>query len=211
MLISMDFWIKFIWGSVSHRGPHAARGRQVPTCSYNHTLVIHGPTTTAIITLVTKYRNFYLCTATQLVFSILCRPELRAWTGPLGGSSSSAHTPQARRLHLTPLSSCSSIGGQIGNVFSEAARPLGCLRAVRTGNLGKEFKSSFSNLGQVYEEYSQRRSGDVPEAQDWAASELDSAPLLPALPHFHAQSWASYLILHRSSCSCSGQRVSEKH
>ena len=84
------------------------------------------------------------------------------------------------------LSSCLNIGGQIGNVvFSETAQPLECFWAVRTGNLGKEFKSSFSNLGQVYKEYSRRSSGYAPEAQDGAASELDSAPLFPALQHFY--------------------------
>lgn len=164
-------------------------------------------------TLVTKY-HLYLCAASQLVLLTLCRPEWWAWIDSQREQQLRAHTTSTTAF-CDSLSSCSNIAGKIGKaVLSETAQPLGWFQAVRAGNFGKEFKSSFSNVrqqigntaGEVVT-YLRHRTG---QQGRWTL-------LLWTLPcnTFMLQgnikeSWARYLIAPWCSHCCFGRSV-QKH
>lgn len=145
----MDFWIKFIWEVlVTGDCTQPVAGRHVPSYLQLRPRVSHPRSTHSCDdTLVTKYSNLCFYTAGQLGFSTLCRPQLLCSNSPSRKEQQlNTHTASTTASSGSP-SSCLNVGGQIGStVFSETAQPLGCFGAVRTGNLRKGFKSSFSNL-----------------------------------------------------------------
>lgn len=67
----------------------------------------------------------------------------------------------------------------------------------------------------AWDKHISNRAGElvviIPEAQDWAANRLDSAPLFCVLWHFCGQSCTTCFILPGSFCSCFGHCVSERH